>query len=117
MGLLPRIGSFLRTTAQRIGQINVAGALNRIGAVASAASKLGSLANAVSGGGLKMAAESYLGPKVTKGIVGGVGYVGRAWDQAQLTKAALNASRGPQMTGGGAGGALEYQGGTKPKAL
>jgi len=115
MGFGSRIGSLFKSAVHRIGSIHVATALNRIGAVASAASKVGSLINHATGGALQMGAEAYLGKKATNAIAGGVGYVGKAWDTAQMTKATMGNPMGGVGGGGANGYSTIWSGGTRPK--
>lgn len=103
-----RIGSFLRGAVNRIGSLDVHGALNRIGQIASVGHKLGSLINHTTGGGLKMAADAYLGKGVSGAIGAGVGYASKMYDQSLVAKAVLNS---PSPAGGASpygGGSLSY---------
>lgn len=99
-----RIGQFFKGAAQRIGSFDVHGALNRIGAIASAAHKVGSLINAVTGNGLSMASEAYLGKKATSAIGGATSYMAKAYDTSLMMKAGMKAepSSGTSSYGGGA---------------
>lgn len=90
-----RIGQFFTGALRKIGNINVGQALNRIGAVASVAHKVGSLINASTGGGLHAAASNIIGSGASNAIAKGTGYIGRAYDSALMTRAAMTAPGGP----------------------